>query len=155
MRAHDGISTEGDFTVITTRYNRYVLDQKSLPGNYAQRRLILFSNRKNLPYKLYPLKKRVEFLSQLVGSGKKEFIDSNGKIVRWKPQTMYKIVTSRVASCTRIFNGKYQCYVKKVPYPFILSQPANYISYILFMGIPVIFGAYEEEPVPPRLRAKL
>ena len=155
MRAHDGISTEGDFTVITTRFNRYVLDNSSLPGDYARRRLTLFGMRDKLPYKLYPLKKRVEFLSQLVGSGKKEFIDADGRIVKWKPSTMYKIITARVMACTRIFNGKYQCYVQKVPYPFLLPKPANFISYMLVNGVPVIFGAYEEEPSPPRLRVKL
>lgn len=155
MRGYDEISTEGEFTVITTRYDRYILDQKNLPGNYAQRRLSLFSRRSKLPYKIYPLKKRVEYLSQLVGSGKKVFIDSNGRLIKWKPQTMYKIVTSKVLTCTRIFNGKYQCYLRGVPYPFVLSKPANYISYILFKGVPVIFGVYDEEPQPPRLRVKL
>lgn len=155
LRDYERIFKEGDFLIIETYYNRYVLDKPSLPGEYAQRRIALIGMKQDLPYKLYPLSKRIEFLSQLVASKKKQLIDSTGRIVNWKPKKMYKITTAKVLSCTQIFNGKYQHFLRGVPYPFILRNPVNYISYVLFRGVPVIFGAYEEEPMPPRLRVKI
>lgn len=146
---------EGDFLVIETVYDRYVLDKPSLQGEYAQRRVALFGIRGKLPYKLYPLRQRIEFLSQLVAAKKKKLIDATGRIVQWKPQKLYNITTSKVLSRAQIFNGKYQHFVRGVPYPFVLKTPVNYISYVLFRGVPVVFGAYEEEPMFPRLRVKI
>ena len=155
MRGYDKISTEGDFTIVTTVYNRYVLDNKSLPGNFAQRRLFLYGEGPKLPYKLYPLKSQIKYLSQMVASGKSDFIDSTGKLFKWKKSKFYKVETAKVLTCNRIYNGKYQVYVKNVPYPFILSEPAEYISYILVTGSPVIYAVYDEEPESPRLRVKI
>ena len=155
LRAYDVLFQEGEYIVIQTRFTRYVLDNPSLPGTFSQRRFFLYGERENLPYKLYPLKKQFKYLSQIINSGLKHFIDSTGKIVTWKPTTYYNIITERVRGSTRIFNGKYQCYVKNVPYPFLLSEPANYISYALVRGSPVIFDTHEEEPETPRLRVKI
>lgn len=155
MRGYDRVFTEGDLSIVETPFDRYVLDNPSLPGNYAQRRLFLFADSKNLPYKLYPLRKQIKYLSQMVASGKSNFIDSTGKLFKWKKSKFYKIETARVLTCNRIFNGKYQIYVKNVPFPFILPEPANYISYILVSGSPVVYGVYEEEPESPRLRVKI
>lgn len=155
IRGHERIFTEGDLLIVETAFDRYVLDKPALPGEYAQRRVALFGIRESLPYRLYPLQQRIEFLSQLVAAKKKKLIDSSGRIVQWKPQKLYKITTAKVLSCTQIFNGKYQHFVRGVPYPFVLRNSANYISYVLFRGVPVVFGAYEEEPMFPRLRVKI
>lgn len=155
MRAYEKISTEGDFTVITTAFDRYVLDKPSLPGNYAQRRLFLFAESSKLPYKLYPLRRQIRYLSQMVGSGKSDFIDSTGRVFKWRKSKFYQIETARVLVCNQIFNGKFQAYVKNVPYPFVLSEPAEYISYMLVNGSPVVYGVYDEEPETPRLRVKI
>lgn len=155
MRAYESVSTEGDYLVITTAFNRYVLDKPSLPGNYAQRRLFLYTDKDNLPYKLYPLKKQIRFLSQMVASGKSHFIDNTGKLFKWKKSTFFKIIVAKVLTCNQIYNGKFQVYVKNVPHPFILQQAANYIAYILVKGSPVIYGVYDEEPETPRLRVKI
>ena len=155
LRAFESIDNEGNYSVITTRYNKYVLDDRTLPGTFSQRRLILFENRKDLPYKLYPIRGRITMLSQMVGSKKSQFIDSDGNLINWKKTTFYSIVTAKVLRSARLYNGKYQCYVQKVPYPFVLSAVPAYISYILVNNSPVIYQTHQEEPEIPRLRIKL
>lgn len=155
LRAFVSIEQEGDYSVITTRYNKYVLDNRKLPGTFSQRRFILFEKRKELPYKLYPIRGRISMLSQLVGSKRSQFIDSDGNLINWKKTTFYDVVTSKVLHSARIYNGKYQCYVAKVPYPFVLSYVPAYISYILVNNSPVIYQVHQEEPEIPRLRIKL
>lgn len=155
LRAYDVLFTEGEYIVIQTRFTRYVLDCPSLPGTFSQRRLFLYGNREKLPYKLYPLKKQYKYLSQIINSGLKQFIDSTGKIVTWVPSKFYNIITERVRGSARIYNGKYQCFVKGVPYPIVLHEPVNYISYALVNGAPVVFDVHDEEPETPRLRVKI
>lgn len=105
LRAFVSIEQEGDYSVITTRYNKYVLDNRKLPGTFSQRRLILFEKRKELPYKLYPIRGRISMLSQLVGSKRSQFIDSDGNLINWKKTTFYDVVTSKVLHSARIYNG--------------------------------------------------
>ena len=88
---------EGQYRVIQTAKTRYILDIEVPDTSYAERRMILLSDSKK-PYKLYPLSQRVESIAQILLAKRKQFIDSTGKLVIWKPTQFYPVVCLPIES---------------------------------------------------------
>lgn len=144
---------EGEFVVLQTNYNKYVLDMPSLEGDYWARRLALSCM--DLPYKLYPLYKRISTLNQLAKSKSKLFIDSQGKLFRHTKTKFHNIEVHKVIACHQIYNGKWQNYCRGVPHPFITDTPASYLSLIKMGNSHLLFDIHETEPPERRYRVKL
>jgi hypothetical protein len=91
LRAYNSIIDEGFFRVIQTQKTRYVLDfLNSDLSSYAERRVALL--RHSLPYKLYPLSRRIENFSNLITSKSRNFIDAEGNLVSWKPKKFREVL---------------------------------------------------------------
>ncbi len=148
-------SKEGNYTIIQTHYTKYVLDDETLPGNYWERRLALRCNEKALPYKLYPLKRRITSLSQLARSKADMYINSKGKLVRHAKERFYNIEVHKVLSSVQVYNGKWQNYIREAPFPFITDSPASHLSVIKARGSYWLFDVHDTEPEERRYRVKL
>lgn len=150
IRANEGISEEGIFTLITTRYAIYVLDCKGLGGNYAYRRTQMLGM--ELPYKLYPLKERYSTLAQLANTKRRIYIDSEGDVKKYIPQKYYHIKYTRVLQADRTWNGYYRL-MTKLPVAFVTEEVSNYIGYI---QIGSAFYLYDLSDEPkPTIRKKI
>lgn len=145
---------ENGYICLETYYNRYVLDRPSLPGDYASRRILLLADTKK-PYNLYKIKYACNTLSQVLNAKNKEFIDTNGTLIRFHKTKFFKITYHKVVSCVKIFNGKYQCYVSGVNSPFITKEPYNYISLVNYRNSFILFDVHNEMPEKLRHRIKL
>ncbi|BBL19295.1 hypothetical protein KIT04_126 [Vibrio phage KIT04] len=117
----------GEFVLITSKYREYILDCPTLEGNFAERRVQLLAM--DLEFKIYPLRERFTSISQLVNSKRRWFIDSEGNIVRYKPQKFYHIKYAKVLRADTTWNGKYRL-MTKLPVPFVTETVADYIGYI-------------------------
>lgn len=144
---------ENGFVIIQSHITRYVFDMPSLPGNYAKRRLLLSSM--ELPYKLYPLRKRITTISQLIKSGAKYIITPDGDIRRVRRTKFYPIEVKRVSISNQTFNGTYQNFVKGSLSPIITDCEAKYISVVNYNGALVVFDVHREYPETRRYRVKL
>jgi hypothetical protein len=90
LRQYKSISVEGEYLVILTHKNKYVLDLVDKDELlYSDRRIELL--RRKLPYPLYPLKVRVTSLSSLVNGKYRVFLDKFGDLKIWKPKKFYKV----------------------------------------------------------------
>jgi hypothetical protein len=87
---------EGPYTILETYRTRWVLDMEGLEGNYFERRFQML--KLDMPYKLYPLNKGHRTLGSLLeGRAKcKTYIDSEGKLLEWKPQKYYPTKSYRI-----------------------------------------------------------
>lgn len=103
IRDYYSIGMEGVFRVIQTEYSKYVLDYPELEGNYWDRRLKMLDM--ILPYKLYSIKKRFEFVSQLLTHKNRWFIDDNGTIIKYKPSRLCKLKTNPIIASWVARNG--------------------------------------------------
>lgn len=154
VRAFLSIEKENGKTFIQTIYKKYILDDRNYPGDYGDRRIQLFMD-KDKPLPLYPLRKRISTIPQLLNSKATHFITEQGELVTYKKSRYYNIVCKRVMSCTRIYNGKYHCYVAGVAHPFITSQPYEFLSLIEFKNSLMLFDVHLEQPEKIRYRVKI
>lgn len=152
VRANYGIEDRGDFTLIFTRYDAYILDCKQLAGNYSERRTKLLSIKKDLPFKIYPLNERYTMLSQLVNTANRQFIDKDGNVIKYKPSKFFKVQSARVLNAERTWNGKYRL-ITKLPVFFVCDKPSNYIQYIKYGKGYCLYGLSDERL--PDTRKKL
>lgn len=154
VRAYFNIAMEGEFKVIHTFRNKWVLDCPSIEGNYFTRRTIL-SSVDNLPYRLYPLRKRISSMSQLVNSKAQKLIDAEGRLFNWVKTKYYNIEVKKVLTSTRTASGKHQCFIQGFGTPLVLDTHCQYVSIINVEGSPVLFDVHETKPEKPRTRVKL
>jgi hypothetical protein len=153
VRSYYDISMEGDFRVIQTFKSKWVLDNPSLSGTYAIRRLKMRGMK--LPYKLYPMNKRITTLSQLVQSKAKFLIDTEGKLLRWVKTKLYPVEVCRVVSVSSTSTGAFLTYIRGFEVPLLLEAKCNFVSIINVDGSPVLFDLHETRPENPRHRVKL
>lgn len=153
IRAYVSIFMEGNFKVIQTHFTRWVLDCPDLEGDYFKRRVAMVGM--ELPYKLYPLKKQISTLAQLVHTNPKLVIDREGKMHKWVKTKMYKIQVKPVVSVHKSVKGTWICYIQGYHTPIVVTKPPKYISIIDMMGSPILFDTHEGLPESPRLRVKL
>lgn len=145
---------ENGYTCLETYYDRYVLDNTSLEGDYASRRIRLLADN-NKPYKLYKLKYSINTLSQAINSRNKTFIDEDGQLFTLKKTKFNRVIYKKVVSSVRIFNGKFQCYVTGIPTPFITKEPYNILALVHYNNSFVLFDVLNEMPTQIKHRIKL
>lgn len=130
IRPYTRIWVEGDYKIIQTHKTRYVLDVPSLEGNYWERRLKALDL--DLPYKLYPIKKRFEFVEQLLYHSNKMFIDSEGKLITYKPSRSVKIHISKVTHIWEARNGELMFRCRDCPRTFRTQQDVRNYKYLAY-----------------------
>lgn len=109
MRKYDHIEVIGTKKYIYTHFDKYILDDTSLSGNYVERRLQLqFST----DPKLYPIKKICNTLQELVNSGCKTFIDSEGRMIHWNKQKLYPVYSLGVLKSNIISKTSVEMFFK-------------------------------------------
>lgn len=153
VRAYFDILTEGNYKVVQTYKSKWVLDNTTLEGSYASRRVQMLSM--SLPYKLYPLNKRITTLAQLVNSKAKLVIDADGKLIKWVKTKYYNIEVCKVLSVSRTVTGKYLCYIQGYESSILVDKYTQYVSVINMEGSPVLFDVHETRPEQSRIRVKL
>lgn len=96
LRKYIEIFTEDNYVIVQTNRTRWVLDYKSkTDGDYTARRLKLKTDPFR-PYKIYPLYKMHRTLGQLIRSKHRHFIDSSGKIIKYKPKKFYTLKIAKI-----------------------------------------------------------
>jgi len=87
---------EGNYIVIQTNRTRWVLDYKyKTDDDYAIRRMKLKTD-PLCPYKVYPLYKMHRTIGQVIRSKHREFIDSAGRMIKYKPAKFYTIKIAKI-----------------------------------------------------------
>ena len=109
MRAYESKFEEGNYIVLQTQKTRWVLDYKlKTDEDYATRRLKLKTDPLR-PYKIYPLYKMYSTIGQVVNSKKRNFIDSSGKLIKYKPSKFFKIYIEKIKASWITLTG-YKAY---------------------------------------------
>lgn len=126
MRDYLSITYEGKYKCINTYKSRYVLDYAEPTDIAYNKRRILLLGEEDLPYKLYPLKLRIENHSQIINSGKKLFIDNTGALKEWKPQKFFPIVSHRIRDRFVNKRGYTLMMVKGCPNKFKIYEDIGY-----------------------------
>ena len=105
LRKYTSITREGNFLVIQTKRNKYVLDLLGTSEpSYAKRRLTLLTM--TLPYLIYPFNIIVDSLGGLLSlKSSIMFMDSTGKLLKWTKKENKKIVCRRVVKYWEVPNG--------------------------------------------------
>lgn len=145
---------ENGYTCLETYYDRYVLDDTRLEGDYPSRRFKLLADEYK-PYKLYKLKYRINTIGQALKTNAKYFIDNNGQLLQLQKTKFSNIIYKKVVSSTQIFNGKYQCYVSGINTPFITDRPYQYLALVMYNNSYILFDVLDEMPEKIRHRVKL
>lgn len=111
MRQYDNIEQIGTKRFIYTYYTKYILDDYQLEGDYVERRLQLqVSQPKDC--KLYPLHKICNTMQELLNSKATIFINTEGKILRWKKQNYYEIRSLKVIHQNVLDSNKVELFYK-------------------------------------------
>lgn len=120
---------------ITTVKKEYILDDPSLPGDFAARRLKL--RKRYGKDALYHFKERVDLLRQLVKfPGNTAFIDKNGKLIRYvKTSKLYEVRSLPIVSIKEIENIWSVITVKGISQKFLIGFDIKrkYIKYASIM----------------------
>ena len=142
VRDYHGTFEEDGLKIITTARSRYILDfASSDEPRYDKRRLKLLTV--SSKYILYPLSKRIENISQLIRSGCKNFIDSTGSLVVWKPQCFYPLVCKLVNAAWKTDAGLTA--VQADGDTFILSGGApKYVQVVQMGGVSLLYKPTDE-----------
>lgn len=124
LRSYYEITKEGDFDIVSTYKAKYVLDCKTLEGDFAARRLKMLGM--ELPYKLYPINIRIDNFSQLVACGRKTFVDVDGKLHTWKPSKFFPVVCYPIVSRWVTLKGKTIIIPKDLNTKFTIRKDLGY-----------------------------
>jgi hypothetical protein len=134
LRNFTRIDNKLDTIFITTHYNTYILDDKSLDGDLAKRRLQLLSNPILETYPLYPLKDKINLLRILVKYPTGTyFIDSEGLIFKYKKSSKLNWVECKKIKSWNKVEGKTVFYVDKQRIPYVTDLKLDYIPYASIM----------------------
>jgi len=125
IRPYLRIFEEGNYKIIETHKNRYVLDYvASKIGSYPMRRVALLSET-DKPYGLYRIKYIITSMSQIISSKYKLFLDAAGTLIRWNPKEFAEVSCHRITSRWQTQAGHYAIKLDKVPTTFTVTD-ANY-----------------------------
>lgn len=145
IRKYNSIEREGTKTFIISAFEKYILDDTSLPGDYTERRLYL-SVFNTSEYRLYPLHKICNTLQELSNSGTLDFINNEGKLLRWNKNTFFPVVSSKVIKSYQLEDGKVEIWYKLPEGGIektVASKGYNYVHLIklgVFCYMPFDFG---------------
>lgn len=156
LRSYYSIEIEGDYKVISTFKNRYILDDANpmYGTTYEQRRLRLLSE--NTPYKLYPLNIRMETLSHILTLRPRKMIDAVGSVVSLpKDAKFHKVISEFIESKYQTPSGNIVFNVRGCPQPFTVRNflGARYARYIKIGRLYILFDISEDKL--PDTRVKL
>ena len=98
LRIYDQIVREGTLTLIETYWGRYILDDSSLSGDMANRRMFIALNKDLYSYKLYPLNKKCSTIGQVLHAlpKGKHFLDEDGNLLKYIPEEFFNIESYEV-----------------------------------------------------------
>ena len=154
LRSYDRIFNEGEYKLITTYWDTYILDyaNKEDESLYAERRLRLLST-PNLPHKIYQLKQRCTNIAQMLVDSNKVFIDAYGNIKKIKKPNRYRLTCCPVLSIIEINYRRYgiSFMLDGVVEYFVHHEPSNYIQ-VLVLKTGWLYYASVEEKLPDTTR---
>lgn len=110
IREYEALEHVGPITYIQTYYSRYILDNKSLSGDYVERRLKISAQ--GADEKLYPIKYICNTLPEVYNSGAKLFIDSTGKIIKWVKTAFHYVHCLTVLQVVELNTGKFELWYR-------------------------------------------
>lgn len=98
LRLCDNIEKIGTQTIITTFWDKYIIDDTSINGDFNDRRAYMALHKDELPYSLYPLSVKCNTLAGVIKKlpKGKHFVDNSGRVVKYIPRKFYNIVTYKV-----------------------------------------------------------
>lgn len=133
---------------VNTYFNRYILDDRNLEGNFLERRLLMSTMKYEVG--LYALKYKCNTLVQInkIFRAKKysRFIDRSGRITTYVPKKLYQVEWKR-CTCYPSADGMfYSAVVKGEPYHFVLSEPYAYLALVTFNGGRHVYDVSNTEP---------
>ena len=134
LRQYDRIFNEGEYKLITTYWNTYVLDYANNEEDslYAERRLRLIST-PNLPHKIYKLKQRCTNVAQMLVDPNGVFIDAYGSVKKIKKLKRYRLTCCKVLSIVELGFKKFgiSFLLDGVVEYFVHNTPSNYIQVLV------------------------
>lgn len=154
MRKYENLEREGTKVYIYTHFDKYILDDTSLSGNYIERRLSLQFSKDP---KLYPIKKICNTLQELVNSGSKVFIDTEGRLVRWSKQKYYTVYSQEVLKANMIAKTSVEMFFKIPEGGLQRVVASKYYKYVRVVKLgpmcymPLDFGDDYESPCKKKL----
>ena len=85
-----------------------------------------------LPYKLYPLKNRFDFIEQLITHKTRIFIDREGNLIKYVPSQFRYLKTDRILAKWEAKNGDTMIRVNGCPTTFRsnLKTDRNFLTYV-------------------------
>jgi hypothetical protein len=147
IRQYDIIVTIGEYKLIQTYKNRYVLDYAEVPKgtSYLERRIMLM--RAELPYMLYPVNKKLTSLTDIFNSKYRKFIDATGKLVTYTPSKFHRLECKPIVSRTLLKSGKLLIKVQGIPTLLEIDRntTANYARVIKYKGMYVVFDVLDNK----------
>ena len=116
IRGYRRLYEESNMLKIDTYVKSWIIDNRSLQGNFSRRRLQMDKETK------YPLTLAIFNITQLMNykSKTKKFIDFQGKLINYKKTRMVKL---KYYAVQRIKKGKSKVaiFVKDIPYPIYVT----------------------------------
>lgn len=154
LRSYDRIFNEGEYKLITTYWNTYVLDyaNKEEDSLYAERRLRLISN-PNLPHRIYKLKQRCTNVAQMLVDSNRVFIDAYGNIKKIKKLKRYRLTCCKVLNIIELGYKTFgiSFLLDGVVEYFVHHEPSNYVQ-VLVLKTGWLYYASVEEKLPDTTR---
>lgn len=131
MRQYEQKFEEGNYVILQTHKTRWVLDYKfKTDGDYLDRRLKLKTD-PLMPYKLYPLYKMYSTIGQIIKSKKRNFIDCDGRLVKYKPSRFYDIHIEKIRASWITLTGHRAYRVLGTSHTFIFADGEyTHLAYI-------------------------
>lgn len=121
VRKYHRIFTEGKYKIIQTAKTRYVFDYVDYTeSNYYSRRVMLLAE--NLPYKLYPINKRITRIGQVLDSKARLFVDVTGKLINYTPTRFVPVVCKRIIKTWTTPKGYFAIKLEGVTTTFIVDS---------------------------------
>ena len=142
VRKYTSLTTEGAYTIIQTARNKYILDADIPNTTYVERRLALLAD-EDRPYDLYHLNKRAISIAQILRSGSRQFIDSTGSLVMWKPSEFYKVECRKIESRWVSNTGKLLARAGKDTF-VIPNVPCKYVQIVNLNNAAILYDVCEE-----------
>ena len=134
LRKYVRIFEEGNYKVVETHKNRYILDYVESDFLYYSERRLALLREVSTPYIIYPIKHRITSMSQLISSRYREFIDVYGKVFIWTPKKFKTVTCHRVSNIWRTPKGGYAIKLSKIPTTFILDKPPLKYAQVINVG---------------------
>lgn len=158
LRAYRRIFEEDGFKIIETNHTRFVLDdlREGSSPVYSERRLAILREKENLPYSLYPLRRRCETFSHVLACKCRTFIDSTGRLIEWKPKKFHPIECYKVTSRHgNNYTSGVTIYVSKINESFYISSGIDkeYVQLLNLDGRYYVFAMCDE--MQKRTRKKI